>query len=125
MKRINWDWLGGFFDGEGSITIQRKPHLRILIRMTQEAGERKLLESIVKFLRKEGITSSIAEYKEGKTLNLQIAGIRNAQRFAKKIVQRLNTEKYKRKTTELLQLIEIHQYLKKNKAARKKQRNTR
>lgn len=72
---MNWDWLLGFIEGEGSFTISlrkdrsgMKYQILPYFQMNQIHTEsnRLLFIEIQKFLRQEGINSTINKYKDGK-----------------------------------------------------------
>ena len=53
---VNWDYISGFFDGEGSITVDARPDLGVLIvYVTISQKYRPLLSAIAEFLDRNGI----------------------------------------------------------------------
>jgi LAGLIDADG-like domain len=62
---IGWDYISGFFDGEGSITVETRADSGVLvIFLTFSQKYRPLLEAIAKFLRVNGITCTVYQVKE-------------------------------------------------------------
>lgn len=59
---INWSYVSGFFDGEGSITIETRPDLGVLvIFLTFSQKYRPLLEAVAQFLDRSGIACKISQ----------------------------------------------------------------
>jgi len=69
MKKINWDYIAGFFDGEGCIRIyaiknSNRKHVHFAI--AQSTKNNSVLYQIQQFLKDECIDSSIRDIKERK-----------------------------------------------------------
>ena len=90
-RKISWEWLGSFFDGEGDFGISfsekiryGKPYIVVKARISQR--DRSLLERIKKFLVKEGFKANIT--KKGD--DLSVTGKQNTHKFIKKLFPFLN-----------------------------------
>lgn len=61
ISLISWHYISGFFDGEGSITVETRPGLGVLvIFLTISQKYRPLLEAIAQFLKLNGIACKIS-----------------------------------------------------------------
>jgi hypothetical protein len=59
---IGWEYISGFFDGEGSITVETRAELGVLvISLTFSQKYRPLLEAIATFLRANEITCTVCQ----------------------------------------------------------------
>ena len=66
----SWEWVAGFFDGEGSILLEvRKYSIGMEVTFSQKYSP--LLDSVQEFLRNEGIKSSTI-YRRGTASSLSI-----------------------------------------------------
>jgi len=66
--KITWEWLAGFFDGEGWVSspqIQKKTG-QMIIQVGLGQRDKEILEEVQKFLRKEGLACSLQEARRGK-----------------------------------------------------------
>lgn len=92
---MTWEYLAGFFDGEGNISLQRQKHNgegrysrgspRISIVQAEERG-RKLLEEIAEFIRPYGIPSVVEMHQAGtdkwkKAYHLRVTGFNGVIQF--------------------------------------------
>lgn len=107
---MNWDYIAGFFDGEGCIAIVRpkkgrfgsyeatsRAHARINIAQKN----REVMEVMSSFLRQNGVYCSIATNKRG-VHYLYINRLMSVKKFLKKINTKVIVKKSKVK--EALQL---------------------
>jgi intein-encoded DNA endonuclease-like protein len=59
---IDWDYISGFFDGEGSVTVETRADLGVLVvSLTFSQKYRSLLEVMATFLRANGITCTVCQ----------------------------------------------------------------
>jgi hypothetical protein len=66
---LSWEWIAGFYDGEGSILITiRKNSIAFEVTLSQKY--RPLLECVQEFLNSNGIASSL--YDRGTAYNLSV-----------------------------------------------------
>ena len=98
---ITWEWLGGFFDGEGWVTysfrtmqLNRKygPYMETYAGMGQK--DKKILEKIKEFLKhsypKVSIKKTREEENGGVIWSLRIWGLKSTKRFCEQILPYLN-----------------------------------
>lgn len=123
--QITWEWLGGFFDGEGSTGIRSNGHensfgyypITTLVQ-TKERG-RLLLERIKAFLTEEGIVSCVVIQRKVSKPNwsipyaLQIGSREGAERLLTKIMPYLEIKRTE--AQDVLRTLKIFPYLRKRK----------
>ena len=107
MSRITWEWLAGFFDGEGSVSIHLTftksrvksrnivPRMKVMIPQTQ----REKLEEIKNFLEYGRIEKAGFGYSGNRAYMIAITNCKDAEKFAKSIMPYIN---FKRRLFELL-----------------------
>lgn len=113
MNQITWQYIAGFFDGEGSITIYspREKQNYIMISMAQSEGQNKVLYLIQEFLLQKGIAANIyiskpkTQYGRQKLFALCIRKKRESVIFLEGILPYLIVKKDK--ATESLKIAKI------------------
>jgi len=86
---VNWAYIAGFFDGEGSVVSMMNYALSPSIEMSQSKVVGKLLlEDIQKFLKENGIESSVRERLTSPShlgkqpvYNLRLRSVEGVQKF--------------------------------------------
>jgi intein-encoded DNA endonuclease-like protein len=81
---MNWEYIGGFFDGEGCVGIKKQPNRRIRVDINISQKKGAILYEIAKFLSEFKIESHIYNNKDNVPY-LQIAQSRSARLFLENI----------------------------------------
>ena len=90
-KPLTWEYIAGFFDGEGTICFAnykyRKGESRyITIAISQAESQAKIIYEIKDFLQREKIRCRLSRDKTGKQkqyqIRLNISGMGNARELA-------------------------------------------
>lgn len=99
---MDWNYIAGFFDGEGNITIH-KPNERgatkyVAISVAQKESKADVIYIMKEFLEKEGIETHLYLQKtQGEKwenmVALRIANKKNGEKFLKKIIGKLYVKK--------------------------------
>lgn len=96
-KSISWQYIAGFFDGEGNIYLFRDSHReRARIQISQK--KRYVLDKIKEFLKEQDIKSIIADY-EYATPSLRINRKSEVLDFLKKVLPFLMVKKEEAQNT--------------------------
>lgn len=111
---MNWPYLAGLWEGEGSfsIAIRYSPRSllwfssRVFLRIELEEAAEGLLRKIQGFLKEEGISSSFQRKKNG-NVGLLIGKLSDVERFVEKIYPHLEFDKKRREFRILKQAIAI------------------
>ena len=88
--KMNWDYIAGFFDGEGSIhkNDQCSTHNSYMIALTQNTVD--VLKEIEKFLIKNNVKCWTSNYKKkSRVYHLYISGYINVKRFLENIKNKI------------------------------------
>lgn len=122
-RAITWEWLAGFFDGEGHFTkpcwrIEKgQPYIDLNVKVDQKKEERNLLEEIADFIEKEvgkrpWIGKHPGKAPERKNyIVLIIKGRKNIKKFCEKIKPHLRTKSKQKQVSRELDVIELYEYL--------------
>lgn len=90
---MNWDYIAGFFDGEGCIWIKhnKKGHPAPYVSISQK--EEAVLQEIASFLQQQGINARV--YTTKKEVRLQIGGRQSVRLFLLKLRKKVIVKKEK------------------------------
>lgn len=88
---MNWDYIAGFFDGEGNISIKKRTGRRpqVVLNMTQK--RRDVLDKILLFLESQHLTGQI--YKKPSCFYIQIGQAQSCRPFLEAVVSALIVKK--------------------------------
>lgn len=88
---MNWDYIAGFFDGEGNIAIKRRRDRRpqVVLNMTQK--RREVLDAILIFLKENDIEGQI--YKKNPCFFIQIGNSASTKNFLSAVIEKLIVKK--------------------------------
>jgi LAGLIDADG DNA endonuclease family protein len=88
-RTIDWSYVAGFFDGEGSITVDARPGLGVLvIYVTFSQKYRPLFDDIARFLRQNGIACQVC--RNGRKVHeIRIRTIENVCKLLRKLTLEL------------------------------------
>lgn len=92
---MNWDYIVGLFDGEGSLSLMYNPNLKPQIRISSSSKTHR--KAIQEFLQKEGIVSCnfASEVKMGTSGGITVLRWEDCEKFLSHIIDKVVEKKEK------------------------------
>ncbi len=95
MSELTWQYVAGFFDGEGCIMSNTKANGRIVKRVVISQKEDEVLYKIKDFLKNYGINGNLYKGKSSGATNLDIRKMESVKLFLENVVDYLIVKKDK------------------------------